>query len=1024
MPDLKRFQKATVKVALKALTRTDGTRRFLIADEVGLGKTLVAGEIIRLMAARKNEPLVVLYVCSNLSIAAQNRKRLVEWLPEEEREEAVSRVDRLTLLPERDAPTGTKIHLYTLTPDTSVPMRVGKRRDGRKEERALIHALVKKIWPEFFSERKSTYFRGNVGSTVWKEQVKQKLGLIENRTSCMLREMFRDSVRKELKLEEGMHVMTALNRIEEEHQEEGALEIIARLRNALAAGAIERLHPDLVIFDEFQRFRDLLEDDVDSSATRVVGALRGEGTGSQPGLLLLSATPYRPYTRQWQDERDGSHKDEFFDLLKFLYRRTGKADRISIACESALTVMEQELRKGSFGSELYTDARKTMEKHLRAVICRTERVSHQPRRGELRTSSLPTTLNSADLKVFKHLAQSFSDRHKSVAPSYWSSVPLPMQTMGPAYETWKAAAEIKDTSIPSLKRGQRDRFKQLPDPAHPRLRALKSLLPSGRLALPWIAPSAPWWPLSGPWKTQRNGDVGKVIVFSRFRAVPQAISSLLSYDLEAHLLSSDSIRYEDLSKRRSLQPKAGNEALLGHFYPSIFLVRNTDPIANGVGSTKLAKESIKKQLRKALRDMGIRVLKSKEKRPTWSLIAALERKQVGTFEAFDKILNRWSSLHTRSSASKDDSGSGFERVLNAWRKAAGREIKHITPAELDGLVRYALSAPGVVTGRALARHWDGALEAEGFVKCIEVSWKGLRNYLSSRLFMKELKGSERRYPEAIQRAVLEGNLESVLDEHLWITSKLGGITGAKLANELLEGLQVRTSNFFMHPLGKKSKRGRFSLRCHAAMPFTDPRAGGSSSQLLGDGNKPIRSDELRKAFNTPFWPHVLATTSVGQEGLDFHVWCETLLHWDLSSNPVDIEQREGRIRRYGGLSIRRHLTKRLWNKGIHIPHLTSPWAKLEKIAEKKYTDDAGLSPWWICEGADVKRYIIDLPASEQKHRLELLRKQRFLYRLALGQPNQEDLLEVLSAKYGVDPNLMRVGLNLSPFFCTGHQPEG
>jgi hypothetical protein len=58
-----------------------------------------------------------------------------------------------------------------------------------------------------------------------------------------------------------------------------------------------------------------------------------------------------------------------------------------------------------------------------------------------------------------------------------------------------------------------------------------------------------------------------------------------------------------------------------------------------------------------------------------------------------------------------------------------------------------------------------------------------------------------------------------------------------------------------------------------------------------------RSDELRNAFNSPFWPHVLATTSVGQEGLDFHAWCSRILHWDLCPSPLELEQREGRIQR-------------------------------------------------------------------------------------------------------------------------------
>jgi len=73
-----------------------------------------------------------------------------EVLPAEEREFADCPVDRLSLLRASDPPEHPDLHLYSLTPDTSIPMRKRHRRDGRKEERALIHALVKQVWPAHF----------------------------------------------------------------------------------------------------------------------------------------------------------------------------------------------------------------------------------------------------------------------------------------------------------------------------------------------------------------------------------------------------------------------------------------------------------------------------------------------------------------------------------------------------------------------------------------------------------------------------------------------------------------------------------------------------------------------------------------------------------------------------------------------------------------------------------------------------------------------------------------------------------
>lgn len=64
---------------------------------------------------------------------------------------------------------------------------------------------------------------------------------------------------------------------------------------------------------------------------------------------------------------------------------------------------------------------------------------------------------------------------------------------------------------------------------------------------------------------------------------------------------------------------------------------------------------------------------------------------------------------------------------------------------------------------------------------------------------------------------------------------------------------------------------------------------------------------LQRAFNTPFVPFVFATTSMGQEGLDFHAYADRIIHWNLPSSPVDFEQREGRINRRNCLAIRKAL---------------------------------------------------------------------------------------------------------------------
>ena len=76
---LKDFQLATVNRVDQLFK--NGFHRVLVADEVGLGKTLVAKGVIAKMARYHQEELKrelfkVVYVCSNQSIAGQNLKKL------------------------------------------------------------------------------------------------------------------------------------------------------------------------------------------------------------------------------------------------------------------------------------------------------------------------------------------------------------------------------------------------------------------------------------------------------------------------------------------------------------------------------------------------------------------------------------------------------------------------------------------------------------------------------------------------------------------------------------------------------------------------------------------------------------------------------------------------------------------------------------------------------------------------------------------------------------------------------------
>ena len=110
--NLAQFQEAAVQHIVGRLRDKGGSRRMLLADEVGLGKTVVARGVIEKLLERRRRPLTVIYLCSNAEIAEQNRIKLD---PNSRR--PIGRVTELAMeRPGKDA----ELLLYSFTPGTSL----------------------------------------------------------------------------------------------------------------------------------------------------------------------------------------------------------------------------------------------------------------------------------------------------------------------------------------------------------------------------------------------------------------------------------------------------------------------------------------------------------------------------------------------------------------------------------------------------------------------------------------------------------------------------------------------------------------------------------------------------------------------------------------------------------------------------------------------------------------------------------------------------------------------------------------
>jgi hypothetical protein len=151
---------------------------------------------------------------------------------------------------------------------------------------------------------------------------------------------------------------------------------------------------------------------------------------------------------------------------------------------------------------------------------------------------------------------------------------------------------------------------------------------------------------------------------------------------------------------------------------------------------------------------------------------------------------------------------------------------------------------------------------------------------------------------------------------------------------------------------------------------------------------------------------VLASTSIGQEGLDFHNYCRRIVHWNLPSNPIDIEQREGRINRFKAHVIRQQIAHRYGGQ-LSEEALTKNgvWECLFDLAQtEERNGKCDLVPYWLVESDKYKieRVIPFYPFSRDRATLSTLMKTLTLYRLAFGQPRQAELVEHLMANVGED----------------------
>jgi len=319
------------------------------------------------------------------------------------------------------------------------------------------------------------------------------------------------------------------------------------------------------------------------------------------------------------------------------------------------------------------------------------------------------------------------------------------------------------------------------------------------------------------------------------------------------------------------------------------------------------------------------------------------------------------------------------------------------------LASLAVHAPGNTAWRALRSVAGPTATEEGIWRAAFVLGDGLRrlfNRTETITLLVTLYEDDRPFWQNVLAYCGDGNLQAVLDEYLFqLLSETGGdvIDDAgliDLARGAVEAMRLRPARY--EARDTSPQRVEIPLMSRFALRY------GGKQASDADERAGVRQGEVRAAFNSPFAPFVLASTSVGQEGIDFHWWSHSVVHWNLPSNPVDFEQREGRVNRYAGHAVRKNVAEAHWADVLESEDPRAWRSAFDAASEVAAETRAEFAPWWVYPGsARIHRVLATYPLSRDSERYERLRGALTLYRLTLGQPRQEDMVDLL-ARSGID----------------------
>ena len=1038
LANLKGFQRKTVDHVFKRMYQdTEPTTRFLVADEVGLGKTLVArGVIARAINYHQSigtQRIDIVYICSNAEIAAQNIRRLNVT-----GERGLSLATRITLLPlTLNQLTTNGVNFVSFTPGTSFNMA---SQGGKSDERAVIFRLLEFVMDTSL-DRPGAYraLRNHASDQSFRWRVGQTPRVSTGEGSGLDQRLaiaFKEELQRQPELLERFRlIMHAGDEQTDDVDRVVRQKLIGELRQTLARSCVEALEPDLIILDEFQQFRDLLDEPSEEDPDDIRHLAHHLFRQKDARTLLLSATPYKMYTLR--DEEQDDHYADFIRTARFLMGGDQAKELTDDLREFRLALMDV----GRGGERLLLNRKRRIEARLSRYISRTERIAvNGDDNGMLADHLLPETkLTASDLRSYAVADQISQRLGAGDVTDYWKSSPYLLNYMTDYKLKKSLRNEAENPALVSavdsstlLRRDHHEAYERI-DPGNARLRGLLAdTVNIGSWRLLWLPPSLPYYRGRGAYAEDRLSTMTKRLIFSSWNVVPDAISTILSYEAERQMMlsrdpaarntSEDRAKLRGLLSIRRQGEKPAGMSTFGLMYPCATLAEYIDPLALardlGAATREVDLEEIwaaaTTRVEELLAPLTRRASKEGPEDHAWYWAAPLllDRRRSAR-NASDPWIKTSDILQPPGSSgdeTEDELGAWADHVAFARTTMDKPTVLGRVPADLAKTVALlGLGAPGTCGLRSivrlLARRSCKQLDFNSLIAsnaAFRIAW-GFRSLFNVPEVMALLRGQLETEGEVYWRRVAEeglhGNLQAVLDEYAYLLPEwLGLIEGdptyvvESVSGAIYDAVSLRAVNY--RPDEVKIEDGLLTFRPLAMRARFALRFGRSATD---DEKVLLRSGAVRSAFNSPFWPFVLSSTSVGQEGLDFHQYCHAIVHWNLPANPVDMEQREGRIHRYKGHAIRKNVAER--NRAAAFARRSlEPWTALFAEAVRKVPRGGikDIQPFWVYEGsAKIERHVPLLPLSREVEQFSRLRRSLAAYRLVFGQPRQEDLADYL-----------------------------